>query len=76
MLRTLFVFLLDVSISPLRKETCSHRIRVKLRVKIPRPDYLRLQYHKKLLNISWEIPEDAPTVEEALLSLAATDLIL
>lgn len=76
MLRTLFVFLLDVSISPLRKETCSHRIRVKLRVKIPHPDYLRLQYHKKLLNISWEIPEDAPTVEEALLSLAATDLIL
>ena len=76
LLRALFIFVGDISLDFPRTETNSQRICVRFRVRIPRPDYLRLQVHKRFLNLRWEIPEDAPTVEEALLMLAATELIL
>ena len=51
-------------------------VTIRLRVRIPHPGRSRLQINKKVLNIRWEIPEEAPTTEEALLLLAATEMIL
>ena len=58
------------------KETASQSVTIRLRVRIPHPGRSRLQINRKALNIRWEIPEEAPTTEEALLLLAATEMIL
>ena len=60
----------------MNKETASQSVTIRLRVRIPHPGRSRLQINRKALNIRWEIPEEAPTTEEALLLLAATEMIL
>lgn len=76
MLPAIFAFVRDISVSLLNKETSSQSVTIRLRVRIPHPGRSRLQINKKILNIRWEIPEEAPTTEEALLLLAATEMIL
>jgi len=76
MLPAIFAFVRDVSVGLINKETSSQSVTIRLRVRIPHPGRSRLQINKKVLNIRWEIPEDAPTTEETLLLLAASEMIL
>ena len=76
LLPAIFAFVQDVSVGLMNKETSSQSVTIRLRVRIPHPGRSRLQINKKVLNIRWEIPEEAPTTEEVLLLLASTEMIL
>ena len=76
LLPAIFAFVRDVSVGLMNKETGSQSVTIRLRVRIPHPGRSRLQINKKVLNIRWEIPEEAPSTEEVLLLLASTEMIL